>query len=165
MVQIEVKYDNGVLRKELDRLLRSGRDPATREIAGRLADRVAESVECQASPDGPWERLKDKTVKERRRKGYGGPILQRGSDLSLRILSDRDRGGGDAGSNKALRFVRVRGDLTRGSAATIVGRSSNRREKEHERRSGRSGAVEGSRQTVREAQSPGTFQCLYCDVR
>lgn len=71
-----VKYDDGALRKELDRLLRSGRDlePAMREIAGHLADSVAESFERQAGPDGaPWKPLKDKSVKERCRKGSERP--------------------------------------------------------------------------------------------
>ena len=49
-----VKYDDGALRKELDRLLRSERDlePDMREIAGHLADGVAESFQRQAEPDG-----------------------------------------------------------------------------------------------------------------
>lgn len=104
MIRIEVKYDDSALRNELDRLLRSGRDlePAMREIAGHLADSVAESFARQAAPDGtPWAPLGDRTVKERRRKGYGpeGPILQRSGDLSLRILSDSDRDSAAAGTN------------------------------------------------------------------
>lgn len=71
-----VKYDDGALRRELDRLLRSGRglEPAMREIAGHLANSVAESFERQAGPDGaPWKPLKDKSVKERCRKGSERP--------------------------------------------------------------------------------------------
>ena len=76
MIRIEVKYDDRALRSELDRLLRSGRDlePAMREIAGHLADSVAESFEREAGPDGaPWKPLKDKSVKERCRKGSERP--------------------------------------------------------------------------------------------
>lgn len=41
MARIEVKYDDSALRKELDRLLRSGRDPepAMRYFAARLPTR------------------------------------------------------------------------------------------------------------------------------
>ena len=41
-----VKYDDGALRKELDL------EPTMREIAGHLADGVAESFQRQAEPDG-----------------------------------------------------------------------------------------------------------------
>ena len=41
-----VKYDDGALQKELDL------EPTMREIAGHLADSVAESFQRQAEPGG-----------------------------------------------------------------------------------------------------------------
>ena len=45
MIEIEVKYDDDALRKEIDRLLRAGGDlsPVMIEIAGHLQNSVAES--------------------------------------------------------------------------------------------------------------------------
>lgn len=104
MTRIEVKYDDSALRKELDRLLRSGRDlePAMLRIAGHLADSVAESFERQASPDGAaWAPLSEVTQRQRGMEGYGPerPILERRGDLALSILSEFDRDSAVAGSN------------------------------------------------------------------
>ena len=48
-----------------------------REIAGHLADSVADSFDREQAPDGaPWKPLEPQTVRERHRQGYAaGPIL------------------------------------------------------------------------------------------
>ena len=53
-MRIEIKYDDREVRKALERLRKAGADlePAMREIAGHLADGVAEAFARQESPDG-----------------------------------------------------------------------------------------------------------------
>lgn len=102
-MRIEIKYDDRDVRKALERLRKAGADlePAMREIAGHLADGVAESFARQESPDGKrWAPLTPATKKERRKKRYrAGPILERSGDLQSRIVADHDATTAVAGTN------------------------------------------------------------------
>lgn len=102
-MKIDIRYDDGEVRRGLNRLLRASRDlsPAMREIAGHLADSAEENLQRQAAPDGvPWKPLAESTVADRRRQGYGaGPILERSGDLFGSIHADHDRRSAVAGTN------------------------------------------------------------------
>ena len=78
-MDIEIEYDDRELQRALNRLIDAGTNlsPAMREIAGHLADSVADSFDREQAPDGaPWKPLKPKTVRGRHRQGYAaGPIL------------------------------------------------------------------------------------------
>ena len=71
MIEIEVKYDDDALRKEIDRLLRAGGDlaPVMIEIAGHLQDSVAESFQRQAAP--PTARHGNRSPKRPSKSGEG----------------------------------------------------------------------------------------------
>ena len=102
-MDVEIKYDDRELQRALNRLIKAGGDltPAMREIAGHLADSVADSFDRQQAPDGaPWKPLKPKTVRDRQRRGYGaGPILERSGDLARSILADHDETSAVAATN------------------------------------------------------------------
>ena len=94
-MQINLRFKDAKAQAALGRLIKAERDlsPLMKAIAGHLADSVAESFERQAKPASTaWEPLKERTVAERLRKGYGGdaPILERSGDLANSILSDWD---------------------------------------------------------------------------
>lgn len=102
-MDVEIKYDDRELQRAINRLIDAGADmsSAMREIAGHLADSVADSFDREQAPDGtPWKPLKPKTKRERRRRRYAaGPILERSGDLARSILADHDETSAVAGTN------------------------------------------------------------------
>ena len=71
-MDVEIKYDDREVQRALNRLIAAGGDltPAMREIAGHLADSVADSFDRERAPDGaPWKPIKEKTKRDRRRQG------------------------------------------------------------------------------------------------
>ena len=71
-MDVEIKYDDREVQRALNRLIAAGGDltPAMREIAGHLADSVADSFDLERAPDGaPWKPIKEKTKRDRRRQG------------------------------------------------------------------------------------------------
>lgn len=102
-MDVEIKHDDRELQRALNRLIEAGANlpPAMREIAGHLADSVADSFDRERAPDdAPWKPLKPKTVRDRERRGYGaGPFLERSGDRARSILADHDETGAVAGTN------------------------------------------------------------------
>ena len=120
-MDIEIKYDDRELQRAINRLIAAGGDmrAAMREVAGHLADSVADSFDREATPEGaPWKPLKPKTVRERQRRRYAaGPILERSGDLARSILADHDKTSAVAGTNLIYAATHHFGDASRGIPA------------------------------------------------
>ena len=95
MTRTEVKYDDSALRKELDRLLRSGRDL---EPAMPLATSPASPSPSSGRPPRTARRGR-RCRRSRRDSGKANSRTGRTEDLALRILSGWDSAA--AGSNLA----------------------------------------------------------------
>jgi len=75
------------------------REPLMRIIAGIMLDDVHENFEQQGRP--PWRALSEKTINDRRAKGYWpGKILQRTGQLLKSITPKADNNSAQVGTNK-----------------------------------------------------------------
>lgn len=75
------------------------RGPLMRIIAGIMLDDVHENFEQQGRP--PWRALSEKTITDRRAKGYWpGKILQRTGQLLKSVTAKSDNDSSQVGTNK-----------------------------------------------------------------
>ena len=66
-MDVEIQYDDRELQRTINRLIAAGGDrrAAMREVAGHLADSVADSFDRQTTREGaPWKPLEPKTVRD-----------------------------------------------------------------------------------------------------
>lgn len=104
-MKVDVRIDDGAVLAALGRLSAAGADmtPATREIAGVLADATEEAFAQQRDPTTGerWADLQESTKKRREKTGHWpGSILQVSGDLARDIESDYGADFAAAGTNR-----------------------------------------------------------------
>ncbi|MXW01612.1 MAG: phage virion morphogenesis protein [Holophagales bacterium] len=104
-MEVHAQIDQVEFRRvseRLDRLVRDTDDltPAMRAVSEYLLYRAETSFENESAPDGaPWAPLSPATIRERRRSGKDGPILQRDRRLFNSLDTDHGRDFAATGTN------------------------------------------------------------------
>ena len=92
--------------RAINKLIAAGGDmrAAMREVAGHLADSVADSFDREATPEGtPWRPLKPKTVRERQRHRIAWSAAVTVGSGRKRIMKSADVADPSAGTGRPLR--------------------------------------------------------------
>lgn len=126
-VRIEPLPTNAEVLRRLRALQAAGADmrPAMGEIAETLLAHVEQRFDEERGPDGsPWRPLKPATVKERTRKGYTGPKLQRTRRLLDSVQRRYDDESALVGTNLVYAATHQFGDE---HGVTVLGATVRRR--------------------------------------
>lgn len=121
--RITIEIDDREARRGLRDLAEAGEDlsPAMRVVSELLLSIAEESFEREASPEGdPWAPLAASTLRQRKREGKDGPILQRDRHLRRSLDSDHDRTSAAAGTNLAYAAIHQFGGSVEQSARNQV---------------------------------------------
>ncbi|MDZ4211150.1 MAG: phage virion morphogenesis protein [Methylotenera sp.] len=98
--------------------------PLMRMIAADLKDSVMENFATQSAAGKPWAKLKASTLKQRKKKGYTGAILQRrggGEGLKGSITAKHTADSASVGTNKVYAAIHQFGGLIhRSSVKTFM---------------------------------------------
>lgn len=99
--------------------------PLMRMVAADLKDSVMENFTRQSAAGKPWAKLKASTIKERKKKGYTGAILQRrggGEGLKGSITAKHTTDSASVGTNKVYAAIHQFGGIIHRSSIKTYAR-------------------------------------------
>lgn len=114
---IQLELDEGDLAAALGRLTGPLLDVALRDIAEYGSNRIDDHFQEERGPDGPWEPLKERTLKRKQRRNKLLKILREEDDLRRSIIYQIDDGGIVWGTNRVQAASMQFGDESRGIPA------------------------------------------------